>query len=82
MASICEEQNEKLPSFDIVITSGEMSDNSTRRFIQNKFGAEVFDHGIEEVGGSVAWECPTHSGYHVNDDSLQRIPTGRETSGQ
>jgi phenylacetate-CoA ligase len=66
----CEELNEQLPSFRVVITSGELSDNSTRKLIENKFGAEVFDHyGIEEVG-SIAWECPTHSGYHVNTDSL------------
>jgi phenylacetate-CoA ligase len=66
----CEEQNEQLPSFRVVITTGELSDSSTRKLIENKFGAEVFDHyGIEEIG-SIAWECPTHSGYHVNTDSL------------
>ncbi len=62
--------NEALPSFRVVVTTGELSDSSTKKLIADKTGAEVFDHyGIEEVG-SIAWECPTHSGYHVNADSI------------
>jgi phenylacetate-CoA ligase len=54
-----------------VITSGQVLDESTRSYIGIGFQAEVYDHyGLEEVGGSVAWECPTHSGYHVNDESV------------
>jgi phenylacetate-CoA ligase len=54
-----------------VITSGQVLDTSTRSVIGNAFQAEVFDHyGLEEVGGSVAWECPTHSGYHTNDETV------------
>jgi len=54
-----------------VITSGEILDNSTRMYLQDGFHANVYDHyGMEEVGGSVAWECPTHSGYHINDESV------------
>jgi phenylacetate-CoA ligase len=66
----CEELNEQLPSFRVIVTTGELSDSSSRKLIENKIGAEVFDHyAIEEIG-SIAWECPTHSGYHVNTDSL------------
>jgi len=54
-----------------IITAGQLLDNSTRDFIGKTFQAEVYDHyGLEEVGGSVAWECPTHYGYHVNDECL------------
>ena len=54
-----------------VITSGQVLDSSSRAFIGNAFQADVFDHyGLEEVGGSVAWECPTHSGYHINDECV------------
>jgi len=54
-----------------VITSGQFLDDTTRAFIGNAFQADIYDHyGMEEVGGSIAWECPTHSGYHVNDECV------------
>ncbi len=54
-----------------VITSAEILDDSTRAYLQEEFRANVYDHyGMEEVGGSIAWECPTHSGYHINDESV------------
>src|SRR5208337_3464136 len=47
----------------IVIATGEVLDRLTRSQIQDSFKAAVYDHyGMEEVGGSVAWECPTHFG--------------------
>jgi phenylacetate-CoA ligase len=65
------EITEKSLSFRFVVTSSAVLDPSTRKFIGDKFQAEVYDHyGIEEVGGSIAWECPTHSGYHTNAESL------------
>jgi len=58
-------------SFDIVITTAEVLDGLTRSHLQNGFHASVYDHyGMEEVGGSVAWECPTHFGYHINDETV------------
>jgi phenylacetate-CoA ligase len=55
----------------IVITTGETLDSFTRASLQDGFHSDVYDHyGMEEVGGSVAWECPTHSGYHINDESV------------
>lgn len=56
--------------FKLIVTVGEVLDESTRSLIEKNLNAEVFDqYGTEELG-SVAWECPTHAGYHVNDDSL------------
>jgi len=69
LMDMCERLGRRL-SFKVVITTGEMSDRSTRNRISEEFNAEVFDHyGIEEVG-SIAWECPTHTGHHINSDSL------------
>jgi phenylacetate-CoA ligase len=54
-----------------IITSGEILDSSTRAYLRDEFRANVYDHyGMEEVGGSIAWECPTHSGYHINDECV------------
>jgi len=54
-------------SFRIVVTAGGILDDSTRKLISDRFGAEVYDHyGIEEVGGGIAGECPSHSGYHMD----------------
>ncbi|MGA2789789.1 MAG: hypothetical protein ABSF00_03355 [Candidatus Bathyarchaeia archaeon] len=58
-------------NFRIIVTSGGILDEATRKLISDRFGAEVYDHyGSEEAGGSIAWECPSHSGYHVNAETL------------
>jgi len=70
LARHCKETERKL-QFRMVVTWGELLDASTRNLIQDTFQSEVFDqYGLEEVGGSIAWECPTHSGYHINAESL------------
>lgn len=54
-----------------VITGGEILDDSTRAYLRDEFRANIYDHyGMEEVGGSIAWECPTHSAYHTNDECV------------
>jgi len=64
-----EEAGQSLP-LKIAVTMGEMLDSSTRKLIGDTLHTEVFDaYGLNEVGG-VAWECPTHSGYHIEVDSL------------
>jgi len=70
LATLAETTGKTL-NFRVVVTSAVLLDDSTRKFISDKFGAEVYDHyGIAEVGGSLAWECPSHSGYHVNAETL------------
>jgi phenylacetate-CoA ligase len=67
---LCESVGKSL-TFRLVITGGEMLDKTTRRLISDSFHAEVFDHyGANELGGTIAWECPTHSGYHINSEFL------------
>ncbi len=70
LARHCEERGREL-NFRIVVTGGDLLAESPRSLVTDCFQAEVFDnYGIEEVGGSMAWECPTHSGYHINAESL------------
>jgi phenylacetate-CoA ligase len=70
LAEHCENTGKEL-SFRVVVTAGDLLDEKTRNQIENSFNAEVFDnYGIEEAGGLIAWECPTHSGYHVDAESL------------
>ena len=48
----------------LIFTSGELLDAVTRRGIEAGFGAPVFDvYGCTEIK-EIAWECPTHEGYH------------------
>lgn len=63
------EQAKDSGNFDVVVTTGEILDNSARRRIGDKFHAEVFDYYGTEETGPIAWECPTHVGYHVSVDS-------------
>jgi phenylacetate-CoA ligase len=54
----------------VAMTTGEMLDPPTRKLIGDSLQAEVYDsYGTSEVGG-VTWECPTHSGYHINIESF------------
>ena len=50
----------------LVITCAETLLPPTRERFERVFGARVFDsYGLTELGGFVARECRTHSGYHV-----------------
>lgn len=54
----------------VVFTSGEMLDGKTRRTIERRFQAPVFDiYGCTELK-EIAWECPAREGYHINSDRL------------
>jgi phenylacetate-CoA ligase len=65
---VCEERD-KYPRFRVVVTRGELLDLWTRKLIMNSLGAEVFDiYGSAEVG-AIAFECPTHTAYHVCIDA-------------
>jgi len=54
----------------VVLTSAELLDNATRRFINETFDVTLADfYGSIECGW-IAWECPAHAGYHLNTDCL------------
>lgn len=69
LARFCETMDLSI-SFKKVVSSFEMLDPSTRKLLEEKFNAEVFDHYGTEEAGPLAWACPTHSGYHINSDSV------------
>lgn len=47
-----------------------MLDKGTSEFIIDTFNSEVFDiYGCTELK-EISWECPHHTGYHINSDVL------------
>jgi phenylacetate-CoA ligase len=56
-------------NFELVVTSGEILDGSTRARIGEKLQAEVYDYYGTEETGPLAWECPGHMGYHIGIES-------------
>ena len=41
-----------------------------RRYIQDRYAADVFDiYGCTEIK-EIAWECERHNGYHINEDEV------------
>jgi len=54
----------------LVFTTGGMLEESTRRILQDVFGAQVIDIFASVEGGCLAWECRTCGGYHLSEDTL------------
>ncbi|MEM4316361.1 MAG: hypothetical protein QXT66_08460 [Nitrososphaerota archaeon] len=84
LKEVCESRETSLP-LKIAVTWGELLDKKTRGMISDFFGAEVFDgYGCTEVApiGGLAWECPTHTAYHINTDSivLEFLSNGEDVS--
>ncbi|MDW8073854.1 MAG: AMP-binding protein [Nitrososphaerota archaeon] len=85
LREVCESFEKRL-GLEVAVTWGELLDLKTRRMISDFFGAEVFDgYGCTEVApiGGLAWECPTHTAYHINIDSvvLEFLKDGEEVAG-
>ncbi len=79
------ESNSKKIDLRVAVTWGELLDGRTRKIVADFFGADVFDgYGCTEVApiGGLAWECPTHTAYHINIDSvvLEFLKDGEEVS--
>jgi len=69
LTRLSEETGQNL-AFKLVVSSSELLDDSTRRLVEDKLQTQLFDHYGTEETGSLAWECPTHFGYHINADSV------------
>ena len=57
----------------VLMTWGEILDDSTRAYLSSAFGSEVYDgYGSVEIApiGGLAWECRERSGLHVNSDTV------------
>lgn len=57
-------------TFKRIFTSSEYLEPNMRRYIQDRYAAEVFDiYGCTEMK-EIAWECDRHDGYHINEDEV------------
>ena len=57
----------------VLMTWGEILDESTRTSLSSRFGSEVYDgYGCTEVApiGGLAWECRKRDGLHINSDTV------------
>jgi len=64
------EENDVSLSFKIVATTGEVLTPTMRKKIQDTFHCDVYDQYSTVELGNIAWECPTHIAYHINNDSV------------
>lgn len=65
-----------------IFCNAELLTESSRKFIAEAFGAEVFDiYGCAEFK-DVGWECPEHKGYHLNVEGavIEFIKNGEAVS--
>ena len=54
----------------LVISTAEMLDMPTRKYLEETLNAELFDfYGMTEMG-LVGWECSQHNGYHLGAESV------------
>jgi len=57
----------------VLMTWGEILDDSTRASLSARFGSQVYDgYGCTEVApiGGLAWECRRRAGLHINSDTV------------
>jgi len=54
----------------LIFSMGSLLDKRSRDLLESVFQGEVFDaYGATELG-CIAWECPRHTGYHINIDTV------------
>jgi phenylacetate-CoA ligase len=59
------------PRLKAVITTYDLLDPATRRYLKESYGCEVYEvYAMAETSCDVAWECPMHRGLHINSDYL------------
>jgi len=54
----------------MVFTTAELLDSQTREHIQSVFNAPIYDQFGDVEMGRTAWECPAHSGYHIDVEAV------------
>lgn len=52
----------------LAVSKGELLDNATRALIESALGAPLADYYATEETGIIAWQCPSGSGYHIDED--------------
>jgi phenylacetate-CoA ligase len=69
LAERLRESGGDMPSVRAVVATAETLDVRTRRLLEARIGAEVFQiYGLTEMG-AVGWECRAHDGLHVAEES-------------
>lgn len=70
IARAAQERGVRVPHHTVV-SSYQLLDHSTRDCIAEIFGSKIFEVlSMTETTCPIAWECPTHSGLHVNSDFI------------
>ncbi|MDW8073855.1 MAG: hypothetical protein RMJ28_06450 [Nitrososphaerota archaeon] len=77
----CEELDLKI-TVKVILTTGEVLTHAVRRKIEQTFSARVFDAYSTVELGNMAWECPTHTAYHINIDSVVLELADAKSSGR
>ena len=71
LAQIISEERIKEIKPRLIFQTSELLGEDTREIVESVFGVNMFDiYGLRELGGEIAWECPEHEGYHLNNDCL------------
>ena len=66
----CQPTDKAFRKLKRIFTSSEYIEDTVRKNIESFFNVPVFDiYGSIEVK-EVAWECPYHDGYHINEDEV------------
>ncbi len=60
-----------------IVSSGEVLDEYTRKYIEDAFNAKVFNLYATTEGGTIAFEC-THGNLHINSDFVHVEVLDRE----
>lgn len=69
MLSLAVKAREPLPYRPkLIVSKGELLDPGTRALIEGTLGAKQADYYATEETGIIAWECPSGSGYHIDQD--------------
>lgn len=64
------EKRQVLGSVRIIFLTGEILTAQNRSYIENTFGAQVFNYYSSSECGLIAWECLKHNGYHIDTDNV------------
>ncbi len=68
LVNYLEEKNIKLKTIKRLFTSSEILNIVDRKKIEEYFECKIYDiYGCTETK-EIAWECPKHEGYHINED--------------
>lgn len=64
------EKRQVLESVRSIFLTGEILTAQNRRYIEDTFGAQVFNYYSSSECGLIAWECVKHNGYHIDTDNV------------